>query len=81
MIDPNEDMPTKINSDIEDEFPNNYQIDADVANIVMLGRIYDLMLVIAQKVNPEDAEQMLRLHSEGKLYGPPPFWGDYTTDE
>jgi hypothetical protein len=81
MIDPNEDMPTKINSDIEDEFPNNYQIDADVANIVMLGRIYDLMLVIAQKVNPEDAEQMLRLHSGGKLYGPPPFWGDYTTDE
>jgi hypothetical protein len=81
MIDPNEDKPTKINSDIEDEFPNNYQIDADVANIVMLGRIYDLMLVIAQKVNPEDAEQMLRLHSGGKLYGPPPFWGDYTTDE
>lgn len=84
MIDPEfkklADMPTKINSDIAS--PNDdYQIDSDVANIIMLGRIYDLMLVIAQKVNPEDAEQMLRLHSGGKLYGPPPFWGDYTTDE
>lgn len=53
---------------------NEIQIDSDVAILIGLSRIYDLMLVIAQKVNPEDTEQMLRLHSEGKLYGPPPFW-------
>lgn len=72
-------MNDETNSDNADDKTIN--IDSDVAILIGLSRIYDLMLVIAQKVNPEDTEQMLRLHSEGKLYGPPPFWGDYTTDE
>lgn len=65
-------MNDETNSDNADDETIN--IDSDVAMLIGLSRIYDLMLVIAQKVNPEDAEQMLRLHSEGKLYGPPPFW-------
>ena len=72
-------MTEQTNSYIEDD--EVIQMDSDVAILIGLSRIYDLMLVIAQKVNPEDAEQMLRLHSGGKLYGPPPFWGDYTTNE
>lgn len=65
------------NSDNEiDEENQIIEIDSEMAQMIMLGRIYDLMLVIAQKVNPEDTEQMLRLHSEGKLYGPPPFWSE-----
>lgn len=64
------DMSDESNSDNE----TIIEIDSEMAQVIMLGRIYDLMLVIAQKVNPEDTEQMLRLHSEGKLYGPPPFW-------
>lgn len=64
------DMSNESNSDNEIDI----EIDSEMAQMIMLGRIYDLMLVIAQKVNPEDTEQMLRLHSEGKLYGPPPFW-------
>ena len=72
MIEPGLDGESdKINSDNE-----TYNIDADVANIVMQGRIYDLLLVIAQKISPEDTAKMLELHSQGKLYGPPPFWDE-----
>lgn len=68
-------MIDETNSDNEiDEENQIIEIDSEMAQMILLGRIYDLMLVIAQKVNPEDTEQMLRLHSEGKLYGPPPFW-------
>lgn len=65
-----DEMPDETNSHTEEVI----EIDSDMAEMILLGRIYDLMLVIAQKINPEDTEQMLRLHSEGKLYGPPPFW-------
>lgn len=65
-------MNDETNSDNADDETIN--IDSDVAILIGLSRIYDLMLVIAQKLSPEDTEQMLRLHSEGKLYGPPPFW-------
>ena len=69
MIEPGSDGESdKINSD------NVIEVDSNEAMIIGLARLYDLMLVIAQKVNPEDTEQMLRLHSDGKLYGPPPFW-------
>lgn len=65
-------MTDSMNND--NEVPEDYQIDSDVAQLVMLGRIYDLMLVIAQKLSPEDTKEMLSIHAEGKFYGPPPLW-------
>lgn len=62
-------MTDEVNSDTETELDEN-----DILNVIMLGRIYDMLVVIAQKTNPEDTEQMLRLHADGKLFGPPPLW-------
>jgi hypothetical protein len=62
-------MTDETNNDIE-----SIEIDADVAMMVMLSRIYDLTLIIAQKANKEDTARMLELHAEGQFYGPPPIW-------
>jgi hypothetical protein len=40
---------------------------------IMLGRIYDMLVLIADAVGKgEDALQLINLHSQGQLMAPPP---------
>jgi hypothetical protein len=40
---------------------------------IMLGRIYDMLVLIADAVGKgEDALQLIQLHSQGQLMSPPP---------
>lgn len=40
---------------------------------IMLGRIYDMLVLIADSVGKgEDALQLIQLHSQGQLMAPPP---------
>ncbi len=40
---------------------------------IMLGRIYDMLVLIADAVGKgEDALQLIALHSQGQLMAPPP---------
>lgn len=40
---------------------------------IMLGRIYDMLVLIADSVGKgEDALQLIQLHSQGQLMSPPP---------
>lgn len=40
---------------------------------IMLGRIYDMLILIADSVGKgEDALQLIQLHSQGQLMAPPP---------
>ena len=50
---------------------------------VQLARVYDLLAVIAMKVDPHNAERVLDKHEVGKFYGAPPALAadDGETDE
>jgi hypothetical protein len=40
---------------------------------IMLGRIYDMLILIADSLGKgEDALQLIQLHSQGQLMSPPP---------
>lgn len=40
---------------------------------IMLGRIYDMLVLIADSVGKgEDALQLIQLHTQGQLMAPPP---------
>lgn len=69
-------MPDESNSDNVEP----YVIDADVANIIMLSRIYDLLLVIAEEANESKTEYVHNLHKLGQFFGPPPMW-NFDEDE
>jgi hypothetical protein len=45
----------------------------DMVNYIMLHRIYDVLLMISNKlVGPEETEKMSKYHEEGYLLGPSP---------
>lgn len=46
--------------------------DLGMAIFVTLGRIYDLMALVAIQADPEGAGEVLALHEEGMLKGAPP---------
>jgi hypothetical protein len=45
----------------------------DMVNYIILHRIYDVLLMISNKlVGPEETEKMSKYHEEGYLLGPSP---------
>jgi hypothetical protein len=52
-----------------------------MATFVTLGRIYDLMAVVAIQVDPVKAVEILALHENGLLYGAPPAFADFKEEE
>jgi hypothetical protein len=63
-------MENNENSNIEDNLP--------MVNYIMLARIYDLLSLIAAKLNPEDTAKMVAYHEQGFILGPDP---SYTIEE
>jgi hypothetical protein len=55
------------NSNLEDNLP--------LVNYIMLGRIYDVLCLIASKVcGDEEISKMVQYHEEGYLLGPLPSY-------
>lgn len=49
---------------------------------IMLARIYDMLVLIADSVGKgEDALQLIQLHGQGQLMSPPPTLAFDTDDE
>lgn len=49
-----------------------------MASYIMMHRIYDILTLIATKLNPEDTAKMVGYHEQGYLLGPLP---SYLSDE
>lgn len=57
------------------EKENNFNIEkGDTAAVILieLGRIYDLLSIIASGVAPEKTKAIIELHKQGKILAPPP---------
>jgi hypothetical protein len=55
------------NSNLEDNLP--------LVNYIMLGRIYDVLCLMASKVcSDEEISKMVQYHEEGYLLGPLPSY-------
>lgn len=53
---------------------NRLEENIPLVNYIMLHRIYDLLTIIAMKINPEDTQKMVKYHEEGHLIGPTPSY-------
>lgn len=60
------------------ENSNDIENNLDMATYIMLHRIYDLLTVIATKLNTDDTAKMVAYHDQGYLLGPLP---SYLADE
>lgn len=61
---------------------NNLEENLDMASYIMLHRIYDMLTIIATKLNPEDTAKMVGYHEQGYLLGPlPSYLADGEDDE
>lgn len=56
------------------EDKNNLEDNLPMASYIMLHRIYDILTLIAIKLNPEDAAKMISYHEQGHLLGPLPSY-------
>ena len=57
----------------EEETKQDLSENLDMVNYIMLHRIYDVLLMISNKlVGPEETEKMSKYHEEGYLLGPSP---------
>ena len=56
-----------------DKFAEDINENLGAVLYIMLGRIYDMLVLIADSVGKgEDALQLIQLHSQGQLMAPPP---------
>jgi hypothetical protein len=60
------------------ENKDNLEENLDMASYIMMHRIYDILTLIATKLNPEDTAKMVGYHEQGYLLGPLP---SYLSDE
>jgi hypothetical protein len=52
---------------------NDINENLGAVSYIMLGRIYDMLVLIADAVGKgEDALQLIALHGQGQLMAPPP---------
>jgi hypothetical protein len=58
---------------VSDDKMNDINENFGAVSYIMLGRIYDMLVLIADAVGKgEDALQLIQLHSQGQLMAPPP---------
>ena len=58
---------------MSDDKMNDINENFGAVSYIMLGRIYDMLVLIADAVGKgEDALQLINLHSQGQLMSPPP---------
>ena len=58
---------------MQENNPKPLEDNLDMANYIMLHRIYDVLLLLSNKiVGSEETEKMSKYHEEGYLLGPSP---------
>lgn len=58
---------------MQENSPKPLEDNLDMANYIMLHRIYDVLLLMSNKiVGSEETEKMSKYHEEGYLLGPSP---------
>ena len=57
---------------MSDQQSQNLEDNLPMVNYIMLHRIYDILTIMANKVDPEKTEKMIKYHEEGYLLGPSP---------
>lgn len=58
---------------MQEDNPKPLEDNLDMANYIMLHRIYDVLLLLSNKiVGHEETEKMSKYHEEGYLLGPSP---------
>lgn len=63
------------------EQPENLEDNLPMVNYIMLHRIYDLLTVIAAKLDPESTAKMVEYHDAGYLLGPAPSYTPQDSEE
>lgn len=51
---------------------NNLEDNLPMVNYIMLHRIYDMLTIMANGVDPEKTAKMIDYHEQGFLLGPSP---------
>ena len=51
---------------------NNLEDNLPMVNYIMLHRIYDMLTIMANAVDPEKTSKMIDYHEQGFLLGPSP---------
>lgn len=59
-----------MDSSTEERYNNNLMFQSIV--LVSLSRIYDVLLIIATNLDPENTTRLLQFHEEGRTHMPPP---------
>ena len=54
------------------EKSNNLEDNLPMVNYIMLHRIYDLLTIMANSVDPEKTSKVIEFHEQGYLLGPQP---------
>jgi hypothetical protein len=54
------------------ENSNNLEDNLPMVNYIMLHRIYDLLTVMANSVDPDKTSKVIEFHEQGYLLGPQP---------
>jgi hypothetical protein len=57
---------------VSDQQSQNLEDNLPMVNYIMLHRIYDMLTIMANGVDPEKTEKMIKYHEEGYLLGPSP---------
>ncbi len=57
---------------MSDQQSQNLEDNLPMVNYIMLHRIYDMLTIMANGVDPEKTEKMIKYHEEGYLLGPSP---------
>lgn len=55
-----------------EEKTSNLEDNLPMVNYIMLHRIYDVLTVMANAVDPDKTSKMIDLHEQGFLLGPSP---------
>lgn len=67
---------------MSNEDQKSLEENLDLVNYIMLHRIYDVLLLMANKiVGPEETEKMSKYHDEGFLLGPSPSYSPKNSEE
>lgn len=48
--------------------------NVDIANTIILWRIYDVLMGLYSNINPDEAKKLVKLHEEGTFVTPPPAY-------
>jgi hypothetical protein len=54
------------------EKSNNLEDNLPMVNYIMLHRLYDLLTVISNTLDPEKTSKVIEFHEQGYLLGPQP---------